>query len=55
MFPCGQNYASLCLNPAIQENATPKNELKNFHVVTNHSIQKIANKIGMDVDIATQK
>ena len=30
MFPCGQNYASLCLNPAIQENTkiTPKHEFK---------------------------
>ena len=28
---------------------------KNFHVASNHSIQKIANKIGMDVDIVTQK
>ena len=29
--------------------------LKNFHVVYNHSIQQIAKKIGMDVYIATQK
>ena len=28
---------------------------KNFHVASDHSIQKIVNKIGMDVDIATQK
>ena len=28
---------------------------KNFHVTSNHSIHKIANKIGMDVDTATQK
>ena len=28
---------------------------KNFHETSHHSIQKIANKIGMDVDIATQK
>ena len=28
---------------------------KNFHVASDHSIQKIANKIRMDLDIATQK
>ena len=28
---------------------------KNFHVASDHCIQKIAYKIGMDVDIATQK
>ena len=28
---------------------------KNFHVASDHSIQKIANKVSMDVDIATQK
>ena len=28
---------------------------KNYHVASDHSIQKIANKISMDVDTATQK
>ena len=28
---------------------------KNFHVASDHCIQKIANKIGMDVDIDSQE
>ena len=46
MFPCGQNYANLCLNPASWKTPTLLQNInsKNFHVVSDHNIQNIANK-----------
>ena len=47
-------YAKILLSrktPKLLQNMNSKN----FHVASNYGIQKIANKIGMDVDTATQK
>ena len=46
-------YAKILLSTKMPQSLQNMNS-KNFHLASNHSIQKVANKIGMDVDIATQ-
>ena len=47
-------YAKILLSRKMPKSLQTIN-WKTFHVASDHSIQKIANKIGMDADIATQK
>ena len=47
-------YAKILLSRKTPKSLQNMNS-KNFHVTLDHSIQKIANKIGVEVDIATQK
>ena len=47
-------YAKILLSRKTPKSLQTMNS-KNFHVASDHSIQEIAKKISMDVDIASQK
>ena len=47
-------YAKILLSRKTPKSLQNMNS-KNFHVTSDHSMQKIANKIGMEVDIVAQK